>query len=563
MPAGALGAEARPNQSSRAGWSGGVGSPAGTEACSNTSGATPGVAARRASAPNAPAGMGDLLLVRDALAGAFARRPFELVICSDSRERFEALVGALPAPARFVPWTQSSFAAELAHADAVLIPLSDNPFVAAKTHNRLSLALSAGVPVVADHLDSYDEFAPFAFIGDWPAGLEAVLMRPAEARARASAAMAYLEAHWSAAAVAPQWEAALGLSGETSRRRLEAGPLLPVPHLMDWFASHGRARRPWLLAAGNADPAVVERARGEGLMVMSLGAAGAFAADLAYVLDAEALADHGTEIASRAAYVLVPADLHVGGWAGGRSLASWEADLPALRRLREEGRLVRFDLWTGSPEGAPGDFEGAEVPLRLLGQAGVREVSAVGGVPGLVMVAPSCPGAVGPLLDWCLEAHDGPSFLRMASLPAEIVWDAPAGWRPEPGRGFEIAQGADAVLIGSGPILLAQAVKASRALAERGIGLAVVDMPWLNRVDDDWLAGVARGRRLVVTLDDHYLEGGQGEKLLAALARAGVAVPTLQLGLSAVPPSGQPGEVLQRVGLDAAGIAEAIAARLG
>jgi transketolase len=192
----------------------------------------------------------------------------------------------------------------------------------------------------------------------------------------------------------------------------------------------------------------------------------------------------------------------------------------------------------------------------------VREVSAVGGVPGLAMAAPSCPGAVGPLLDWCLETHDGPSFLRMASLPAEIVWDVPAGWRPEPGRGFEIAAGADAVLIGSGPILLAQAVKAAALLAERGIGLAVVDMPWLNRVDDAWLAGVAVGRRLVVTLDDHYLDGGQGEKLLAALARAGVSVPTLQLGLSTVPPSGQPGEVLQRLGLDAAGIAEAIAAEL-
>jgi hypothetical protein len=362
----------------------------------------------RAAAPNAAAGMGDLLLIKDALAEAFARRPFELVICSDSRERFEAVTGELAAPARFVEWTRESFAAELSCADAVLIPLSDNPFVAAKTHNRLSLALSAGAPVIADHLDSYEAFAPYAFIGDWRGGLEAVLLRPAEARARAAGAMAYLEANWSAAAVAPQWEAALGLSGETRRRRLEAGPLLPVPHLMDWFASHGRARRAWLLAAGDADPAAVEQARAEGLMAMSLGAAsGVVQADLAYVLDAEALAESGTEIAAHAAFVLVPAQLHVGGWAGGRSLASWEADLPALRRLREEGRLVRFDLWTGSPEGAGGDFEGAEVPLRLLAQAGVREVRWTGaagraasctGFDGLSSILQRRSGGIGPLL---------------------------------------------------------------------------------------------------------------------------------------------------------------------
>jgi transketolase len=192
----------------------------------------------------------------------------------------------------------------------------------------------------------------------------------------------------------------------------------------------------------------------------------------------------------------------------------------------------------------------------------VREISAIGGVPGLVMAAPSCPAEVGLLLDWCLETHDGPSFLRMASLPAEIDWDVPAGWGCEVGKGFEIAPGSDAVLIGSGPILLAQAVKASRALAGKGVGLAVMNLPWLNRIDAGWVASLAKGRKLLVTLDDHYLDGGQGEKVMAALARAGVAIKTLNLGLSAVPPSGQPAEVLERIGLDAAGIASSVQAAL-
>ena len=185
----------------------------------------------------------------------------------------------------------------------------------------------------------------------------------------------------------------------------------------------------------------------------------------------------------------------------------------------------------------------------------LREISSVGGTPGLVMAAPSCPAEVGALLDWCLDLHDGPSFLRMASLPAEIDWDIPEGWTPEPGRGFEIVAGTDAVLVGSGPILLAQAVKAARLLAETGVSLQVVNLPWLNRVDAEWIAGLAEGKRLLVTLDDHYVDGGQGEKVLAALARAEVAIPTLTLGVNGVPPSGQPGEVLERLGLDAAGIA--------
>ena len=143
---------------------------------------------------------------------------------------------------------------------------------------------------------------------------------------------------------------------------------------------------------------------------------------------------------------------------------------------------------------------------------------------------------------------------------------APVQERPDlgraGGRGFEIAAGSDAVLVGSGPILLAQAVKASRLLADKGVSLQVVNLPWLNRVDADWVAGLAEGKRLLVTLDDHYLEGGQGEKVMAALARAGVAIASLNLGLAAVPPSGQPAEVLDRLGLDAAGIAKSVQAAL-
>jgi transketolase len=192
----------------------------------------------------------------------------------------------------------------------------------------------------------------------------------------------------------------------------------------------------------------------------------------------------------------------------------------------------------------------------------VREISALGGVPNLVMAAPACASAVAPLLDWCLDVHDGPSFLRLASLPVGLDYAWPAGFRPEVGCGVSVVDGTDALLIGSGPVLLAEAVKAARLLAGEGVSLAVVDLPWLNRVDARWLARTIGERRLLVTLDDHYVSGGQGEKVLAALARTGLAVSALELGLWDVPPCGQPAEVLARLGLDAVGIARSVRAAL-
>jgi hypothetical protein len=122
---------------------------------------------------------------------------------------------------------------------------------------------------------------------------------------------------------------------------------------------------------------------------MSLGAGfESFECDLAYVVDAEMFESRGRALLANAAFVLVAADLHWRGWAAGRSLPSWGADIPALAELRAQGRLVRFDLWTGSAHGVGGDFSSEEVPLALLRKAGVEHVSML----GVVRPAPSVAG---------------------------------------------------------------------------------------------------------------------------------------------------------------------------
>lgn len=162
--------------------------------------------------PNAPSGITDLLGIAPHLREAHGRTPFELVVASNDREKFDKLAPQLGVPSRYVEWTHARFGQLLGEADAVLLPLSDNPFVACKTHNRITTALWAGVPVVADPLESYREFAPFAWIGDWAAGLRTVLEAPDEARARAAPARRYIDRHWSIEALVPRWEESLGLS---------------------------------------------------------------------------------------------------------------------------------------------------------------------------------------------------------------------------------------------------------------------------------------------------------------------------------------------------------------
>ena len=77
----------------------------------------------------------------------------------------------------------------------------------------------------------------------------------------------------------------------------------------------------------------------------------------------------------------------------------------------------------------------------------VREISALGGIPGLVMVEPATPAEVEPLLRWCVEEHKLSSYMRLVSIPVEIAFSAPQDFRPVLGQGVSVHPGRDALLI--------------------------------------------------------------------------------------------------------------------
>ena len=94
-------------------------------------------------------------------------------------------------------------------------------------------------------------------------------------------------------------------------------------------------------------------------------------------------------------------------------------------------------------------------------------------------------------------------------------------------------------------------------LAAERLDFGVVALPWLRDVDGAWLHEVTGGAPLF-TVDNHYLEGGQGDAVLAAVARLGQQVE--RLGVDRVPVSGTNEEVLREHRLDAESLAERVAA---
>jgi transketolase len=142
-----------------------------------------------------------------------------------------------------------------------------------------------------------------------------------------------------------------------------------------------------------------------------------------------------------------------------------------------------------------------------------------------------------------------------------VKWPLPfayGGGAVAPGTGWVVREGGDVVVFAYGPWLLSNASHAAEALEAEGIGVRLVNLPWLNRVDPAWLARTIGGCRTVVTLDNHYVHGGQGQMVAAAVAGLGLAARVTNIGVSGLPECGTNDEVLAYHGLDVEGLAKQI-----
>jgi transketolase len=191
----------------------------------------------------------------------------------------------------------------------------------------------------------------------------------------------------------------------------------------------------------------------------------------------------------------------------------------------------------------------------------VRDISAIGAVPGLVAFEPCNEREARLAIRWAVEENSESTYLRFVNVPLDLPYSLPADYRLSVGRGAALKTGHDAAIVGYGTALLSNAYRAAERLAEDGLDVAVIDLPWLNRIDDDWVREELAKYNLLVTLDNHYLEFGQGVMIGAALARTRASADLVSIGVAEIPACGSNADVLAHHGLDADSIAGVVRAR--
>jgi transketolase len=151
---------------------------------------------------------------------------------------------------------------------------------------------------------------------------------------------------------------------------------------------------------------------------------------------------------------------------------------------------------------------------------------------------------------------DGISYIRTLRPNTPVLYGPDEEFEVGGSRLLRSSLEDEVTLVGCG-ITVHESLRAADALAKDGISARVVDCYSVKPIDGETLAAAAAETGRIVTVEDHWPEGGLGEAVLSALAESGAHAEVVRLAVRDMPHSGKPEELLAAFGIDADSIAEA------
>ncbi len=154
-----------------------------------------------------------------------------------------------------------------------------------------------------------------------------------------------------------------------------------------------------------------------------------------------------------------------------------------------------------------------------------------------------------------MAKHKGIGYLRTTRKDTPIIYRNDEVFRIGGSKILKSNKADIAVVVAAG-ITVHEALHAYEELKKEGILVRVIDLYSIKPLDGITLTHAARDTGAVITVEDHFGEGGLGEAVMSALS--GTRVPVRSLAVRKMPRSGKPGELLDYEGISSRGIVKAV-----
>ena len=195
-------------------------------------------------------------------------------------------------------------------------------------------------------------------------------------------------------------------------------------------------------------------------------------------------------------------------------------------------------------------------------QMALEDIAMFRAIHGSAVLYPSDAVSTERLVD-TMARRVGINYLRTSRPKFPIIYSKDEKF-PLPGFKVLRKSDQDKVTVIGAAVTLHEALKAADELKKSGTSIRVIDLYCVKPIDGKAIAAeiAATGGKLI-TVEDHWPEGGIGEAVLSALASAGVAPSKFKLmAVNGMPHSGKPEELVDAFGISARDITDAVKAIL-
>lgn len=172
-------------------------------------------------------------------------------------------------------------------------------------------------------------------------------------------------------------------------------------------------------------------------------------------------------------------------------------------------------------------------------------------IPGMVVINPSDDVEAKAAVKAAYE-HQGPVYLRFGRLAAPVINDG-ADYKFEIGKGVTLRDGKDITLVATG-LCVSGALEAAEKLVADGVDARVINIHTIKPLDEELIIKAAQETGKIVTIEEHSVVGGLGGAVAEVLSEK---CPTKMLRIGVEDTFGESGpavQLLEKYGLDAAGI---------
>ncbi len=214
---------------------------------------------------------------------------------------------------------------------------------------------------------------------------------------------------------------------------------------------------------------------------------------------------------------------------------------------------IRMAVHSGATIHFIGSHAGISIGQDGPSQMGLEDLAMFRTVPGATVLYPCDAVSTERLVEEMVE-QSGVCYLRTSRGKTPVIYDNSEKFPVGGCKVFGESEANVGTIVAAG-VTLHEALTAQKILHDHDVSVRVIDLYSVKPLDAQTLHGAAKETDFVVTVEDHYPEGGIGEAVVAELADQ--PVPVFRMAVDKRPQSGSPERLREHEGISAQAIANA------